>query len=187
MTCADDEETVQERTFFHEDDAFHDRTDWFLVGHGILFEAFFSARDKGLSLPVWLFGLVSAWIWLAVSLRQLPQLNSMKRDFEYVAKSYRKEQRRRRLHDKRRPRYLFPFFLHATTWFGVALPVACLGAWLWMGADTYRFPPHCPKMDPERWVALTVFLLFFLVSCCVRNRQIKGARKQPSGGRPTRP
>jgi|SRR5580692_4431855 hypothetical protein len=191
MSCDDEQESVQERTFFHEDDAFHDRTDWFLVGHGILFEAFLSAREKHLSLPVWLFGLVSAWIWLTVSLRQLPQLNSMKRDFERVSTSYRTEQRQRRLDDGHRRRRSWGFsrlfFQHATTAFGVYIPLACLGVWLWFGADTYSFHLRYPKMDPERWVALVVFLIVFISSLCIRVHQVREKRKRPSETHRERP
>jgi hypothetical protein len=133
------EETIEERVFNHDDEAFHVRTDWFLVGHGILFEAFVTARtgDCGslIALPVWIFGAVAAWAWLGTSVWQVKTLRDVKDRFRGAARAYDEIQRhRRRLTAARGPRMWLPFpWQHGTGVFGYILPIACLVSWLALG------------------------------------------------------
>ncbi len=54
-----------------EGEQINHRIDWFLIFHGILLEAFFASGDKlFLKLPVALFGLVTAYLWLMIGARQ---------------------------------------------------------------------------------------------------------------------
>jgi len=132
-------ETIEERIFNHDDEAFHVRTDWFLVGHGILFEAFFSALAHDgaswIALPVWIFGVVAAWAWLSTAVWQVKTLSDVKTHFREAARVYDEIQRRRGALSDKRSRYirvLFPW-QHGTGVFGYVLPMACLGSWLGIG------------------------------------------------------
>lgn len=55
-------------TFRHEDNALAQRTDWFLIFHAILLEAYFAAVDKKpvyATFAIALFGFTCAFLWLA--------------------------------------------------------------------------------------------------------------------------
>jgi hypothetical protein len=128
----ENEETLAERLFFHEDDAFHVRTDWFLIGHGILLEALFSAKGTAATCLVCLFGVSAAFVWLGVSLRHIPALNKQKRDFQNASIIYKRRQDGRALHDSMNRGSWLRW--HATWAFGIALPKMCLVTWLLLGA-----------------------------------------------------
>ena len=140
-------ETVEERVFFHEDDAFHVRTDWFLVGHGILFEAFVAAaqEDKWIAYAVGAFGLVAAWCWLAVSLRQVQNLDAMKSAFRRAAVPYDVAQSERALRDRKRngSGRDGPLSMRAAPVFGKVLPWACTLVWIVVLARLWWLP-HRP-------------------------------------------
>ena len=139
-------ETVEERIFCHDDNAFHTRTDWFLVGHAILFEAFVAAigsdaktQGHAVAVPVWIFGVVAAWSWLATSQWQRKTLDRVKARFRDESSVYDEVQEDRDRRYPRRPWWalaLFPW-QHGTGVFGLVLPIACLLAWLGMGGAAW--------------------------------------------------
>jgi len=126
-----DTDTVAERVFFHDDDAFHARTDWFLIAHAILLEAFFAPHGRFARIVVGLFSIIAAWAWMAVSLRQFVHLDASKQGFVEASDSYRRVQEARRKKDSE-PRSLLKrlFWRHATSAFGIVLPCACLVMWI---------------------------------------------------------
>jgi hypothetical protein len=134
-----DAETTEERVFNHDDDSFHTRTDWFLVGHGILFEAFFSARglcDSSVETAiVWCFGLVAAWSWLGTSLWQLETLAHDKKRLRRASPVYDDIQKWRAHRSRKRSRMMRAIFpwQHGTKVFGCVLPLVCLLAWVALG------------------------------------------------------
>jgi hypothetical protein len=124
-------ETTAERIFFHDDDAFHARTDWFLIAHAILLEAFFAPHGRFARIVVGLFSIVAAWAWMAVSLRLFVLLDTSKTGFVEVSRTYGEVQEARRRKDKE-PRSVLKrlFWRHATSAFGIVLPCACLLMWI---------------------------------------------------------
>lgn len=61
-------------TFFHELDRVSNRTDWFLIFHAILFEAFFACKEKDEYgyIPmavIGLIGILMSYIWLMNGIR----------------------------------------------------------------------------------------------------------------------
>lgn len=54
----------------YEDETLGQRTDWFLVFHGILVEAFFAAETSPHRIPVALFGALTSFLWLWIGIRQ---------------------------------------------------------------------------------------------------------------------
>ncbi len=58
-------------SFFAEGARTHERTDWFLIFHAILLEAFFTEGAKGTAQVVvaWV-GLVTGWLWFLTGYRQ---------------------------------------------------------------------------------------------------------------------
>jgi hypothetical protein len=128
------EQTVEERLFMHEDDAFHNRTSWFLALHAALLAGYASVVHQGLiAVAVWVFGLLSAIGWLAVLLRQLRNLECDKKDFEEVCYAYKRRQATRRQRDDDRNDILWLGSAHATWVFGIVMPTAAFLSWLGAG------------------------------------------------------
>jgi hypothetical protein len=59
--------------FWHEGENLNQRTDWFLIFHAILVEAYLAAYTSSLKfkgLEIGVFGLVTSFIWLMIGVRQ---------------------------------------------------------------------------------------------------------------------
>jgi hypothetical protein len=57
--------------YFEEGSRTHQRTDWFLIFHAILLEAFFSEKSRGWAQDVvGSIGLVTSYLWLMAGVRQ---------------------------------------------------------------------------------------------------------------------
>jgi hypothetical protein len=119
-------ETAVERLFFHEDRTLNQRTDWLLVFHSIMFEAFFQAASYGrlASVATSGFGLLSALAWARVAARNREGLGLLRAEFAKTS----------------------PFFLEgrgapgeragllaksglASPWLTLALPLAAIVVW----------------------------------------------------------
>lgn len=119
--------------FFKEEaDRLDKRTDWFLIFHAILFEAFFSARDRGFSyVAVGLFGLFTAFLWLAAGARQwweLRQLGACMEDEGLMGKPFAHVYRK--IFESRRS--LTPWWVRwarPTPAFAIAIPLLCTAVW----------------------------------------------------------
>jgi hypothetical protein len=57
--------------FIHETENIHNRVDWFLIFHGILFEAFLAARYPVHRLTLGVLGSLVSYVWLVGGIRQL--------------------------------------------------------------------------------------------------------------------
>src|SRR6476620_4202285 len=63
-------ETLLYEFFVDEGARLSQRTDWFLIFHAILLEAFFSAKPEMAQGAIGVVGVVTAYIWLMTGLRQ---------------------------------------------------------------------------------------------------------------------
>lgn len=178
----EEKETTAERVFFHDDDAFHDRTDWFLVAHTILLEAFVSAYEHPWAATIIVtFGVVSAWSWLTVSLRQHGNLEATKAAFREASPFYAKvHQIRSDRFNARRTvegplsRTLFRWQL-ATVVFGRILPTCTVAMWFLLAAGRLWPPGHriWACFDPvsdclRQFASFVMVILMVLVLIAVR-------------------
>jgi len=58
------------KAYFREGDSISERTDWSLIFHAILLEAFVASKDQHIQTSIGIFGLLLGLLWLAVGLRQ---------------------------------------------------------------------------------------------------------------------
>jgi hypothetical protein len=63
------------RLFFdfmiHEAENIHNRVDWFLIFHGILFEAFLASKRPTHQITLGILGCLVSYVWLVAGIRQL--------------------------------------------------------------------------------------------------------------------
>src|SRR5437870_3062617 len=68
------EERIERRLLFdffiHEAENLHNRVDWFLIFHGILFEAFLAARRPVHCITLGVLGCLVSYVWLVAGVRQ---------------------------------------------------------------------------------------------------------------------
>jgi hypothetical protein len=57
--------------FIHEAENIHNRVDWFLIFHGILFEAFLSTHYAVHRITLGTLGCLVSYVWLVAGVRQL--------------------------------------------------------------------------------------------------------------------
>ena len=60
--------------FLHEAENIHNRVDWSLISHGILFEAFVTAKRPEHRITLGVLGFLVGWVWLISGIRQLSNL-----------------------------------------------------------------------------------------------------------------
>jgi hypothetical protein len=127
--------------FNHEDTQIAHRTDWFLVFNAILFEAFISAADSesvtvvGFALPIGAFGLVSAFVWFTVGVRQWWCLQYFVKFITQLKPEIVRPQIANfmaTMSEARKSHAGGPFFRwqRATPSFCIVIPLACLLVWL---------------------------------------------------------
>jgi hypothetical protein len=63
--------------FLHEADNIHSRVDWFLIFHGILFEAFLAAHYAVHRITLGVLGSLVSYVWLVAGIRQLWNLRQL--------------------------------------------------------------------------------------------------------------
>jgi len=117
--------------FIHEAENLHNRVDWFLIFHGILFEAFLSTRYAVHRITLGTLGCLVSYVWLVAGIRQLWNLrhlvNSVKdRDIMGSAADIFNQMYRSR--GECQPRWMK--WASATPAFCILLPAVVLLAWL---------------------------------------------------------
>jgi len=150
------EEPFGPRVFFdfliHEAENIHNRVDWFLIFHGILFEAFLASRRPEHRITLGVLGFLVSWVWLISGVRQLSNLrylvgevqkdNVMKSDAAVLL---------RKMFEDRNNQSPWIKWARATPAFCVLLPAVVLIAWL-VATLTY---PQCGVS----WIALGITAL----------------------------
>lgn len=117
--------------FIHEAENLHNRADWFLVFHGILFEAFVTSNGSTQRIPLGTLGVLVSWVWLLAGIRQQFALNHLARCMANakimgIETSYAFQ----RLWDARNKRKSIVTKLQATPAFSIVLPAAVFATWL---------------------------------------------------------
>jgi hypothetical protein len=117
--------------FIHEAENLHDRVDWFLIFHGILFEAFVASRFSIHRIALGTLGVLASWVWLVAGIRQqwsLAHLANCMADTKIMGKEA--GQTFRRLWDARNAQKWWMKRFKATPAFSVVLPFAVFTTWL---------------------------------------------------------
>ncbi|HWY21792.1 MAG TPA: hypothetical protein VNX26_11265 [Candidatus Acidoferrum sp.] len=118
--------------FIHEIENLHNRVDWFLIFHGILFEAFVAAHYFAHRITLGVLGCVVSYVWLVAGIRQLW-------NFKHLVSSIADDgimggetgQLFTKLLEAREAfQPLWMKWARATPAFGIILPSAVLIAWL---------------------------------------------------------
>lgn len=119
-------ETAAERLYFHEDRTLNQRTDWLLVFHAIMFEAFFQAASYGrvASVVTSAFGLISAFAWVRVAGQNRDALRFLRAEFGKTSPFFDGG----RGAGGERAGVLAKSGL-ASPWFTLTVPLAALGVW----------------------------------------------------------
>ena len=63
--------------FIHEAENIHNRVDWFLIFHAILFEAFLNAHYSVHRITLGTLGCLVSYVWLIAGIRQLWDLRHL--------------------------------------------------------------------------------------------------------------
>src|SRR2546428_14157545 len=75
------EERIERRLLFdffiHEAENLHNRVDWFLIFHGILFEAFLAARYSVHRITLGVLGCSVSYVWLVAGICQFWNLRHL--------------------------------------------------------------------------------------------------------------
>jgi hypothetical protein len=151
--------------FFHEAGRTHDRTDWFLIFHAILLEAFLTAKDGVAPAIVGSVGIVTSYLWLLSGVRQrwlMMQLGKSMGDATLMGSDLSHaynaifEARRKGLPTGVRWAAPVPVFC-------VVVPAVLLFAWLGLVAFDGLQRPLLTVI-----VAAAICLLASLVCCCLR-------------------
>jgi len=123
------------RWFWHEGDNLNQRTDWFLIFHAILMEAYLAAGgDHGLpsrGLEIGLLGLVTSALWLAIGVRNewhIKYLIEGVKQPELISSEVAHVLRALLDARDQQPRWVKRF--HSVPIFGKIVPFCCLAAWL---------------------------------------------------------
>jgi hypothetical protein len=124
---------IAERRFWHEGDILTLRTEFFLIGQGILFEAFFSAASFKLrGLEIAAFGLVSSFAWLMVGARNdwhIRFISAVVSTPEVAGDATVAEFKKGILAIRdREPKWLR--WAHSLLLFGRVMPFVCFDAWV---------------------------------------------------------
>jgi hypothetical protein len=118
--------------FIHEAETVNLRADWFLIFHGILFEAFLAAHFTLHRVTLGVLGCLASYVWLAVGIRQTWDLKHLVDSVSSEVIMGTEEGRLfRRLFEARRQHQ--PWWMkwaRSTPAFCIVLPCGCLTAWL---------------------------------------------------------
>ena len=117
--------------FIHEAENLHNRVDWFLIFHGILFEAFLATHYFVHRITLGVLGCVVSYVWLVAGIRQLWDLrqlvSSMGDDSIMGSDAGRVFKELFRARDAIQPSWMR--WAKATPAFSIILPFAVLVAW----------------------------------------------------------
>jgi hypothetical protein len=118
--------------FIHEVENLHHRIDWFLVFHGILFEAFLAARYFAHRITIGVLGCVVSYVWLIAGIRQLWNVRHLVRSIADDGIMGKEAGRLFKELFNAREEFQSPWmrWARATPAFGIILPFAVLVAWL---------------------------------------------------------
>ncbi len=115
----------------YEDETLAQRTDWFLVFHAILLEAFFGASTLGLHLLVATFGVCTGFTWAWVGMRHRwdhQHLARILQESDHVGPE--RAQAFRGIQNFRRTQPWWMKFARATPAFAIFIPVATTIVWI---------------------------------------------------------
>jgi hypothetical protein len=160
------------RCFLHEDTALGTRTDFFLIFHAILLEAYFSAgrRQDWNSLAISVLGFICAFLWLGVGFRQRinhlrnkEALRSQSGDISPEIASIETE-----AYDNRDKQPWFMRWAIATLAFAVVIPLAVMLLWTIIvlhddkmkAAHSIPLPAGCYLLVAVAVVVVSLMLFF---------------------------
>lgn len=116
--------------FIHEAENLHNRADWFLVFHGILFEGFVTSGSSTHRVALGTLGVLVSWVWLVAGIRQqwaLRHLAECMADARIMDADASKAFRL--LWHARTARESWVTKFQATPAFSIVLPLAVLTTW----------------------------------------------------------
>ncbi len=118
--------------FIHEAENVHNRVDWFLIFHGILFEAFLAAHYPPHRITIGVLGCLVSYVWLIAGIRQSWDLGHLVKSISnHVIMGPEAGDLFRRLFEARQqyqPAWMK--WARAAPAFCIVLPIAVLAAWL---------------------------------------------------------
>jgi len=159
--------------FLHEDDRISQRTDWFLISHAILFEAFTSVSKDHHRLAIGLFGLVVSWLWLMNGLRQQwssRQLGERIETADVMGPDISRELRQ--LFERRRKKMSRLYqWASAVPTFTVTIPSACVLTWIVL----LDVPQSIIKFYDHGWIVAALALAGASVLTVLTGRWIFGS------------
>ena len=120
--------------FIHEAENLHNRVDWFLIFHGILFEAFLAAHYFVHRITLGVLGCVVSYVWLIAGIRQLWNLRHLVESIadEGIMGSEAGRVFGRLLHAREAFQSPWMKWARATPSFSIFLPFTVLTAWLFV-------------------------------------------------------
>jgi len=162
--------------FLHEDDRISQRTDWFLISHAILFEAFASVTKGHHRFAIGLFGLVVSWLWLMNGLRQQwssKQLGERIESTEVMGADISHELRG--IFERRRKKMSRLYqWASAVPTFTVTIPLACVITW----AVLLDVPQSAMELYDRGWVIAAIALVASTVLTVLVGRLLFGSFKK---------
>lgn len=142
--------------FLHEDDRISQRTDWFLISHAILFEAFISVSNERHRLALGLFGLTASWLWLMNGMRQQwlsKQLGDSLESSAIMGVEISREFKH--LFEKRRKKISHLYhWASAVPTFTFTIPLACVIVWFVL----LDVPQSVAKFYDWTWISAALTL-----------------------------
>jgi hypothetical protein len=144
----------------------HQRTDWFLIFHAILLEAYLSEHSKGaIQMVVGSIGIVVSYLWLTTGIRHrwtFMELGMRMTDEKAVGKDISSSLKQIfNARNEKMPAWAFPW-ARPNSCFGVITPAIFLIAWVILLIIA------CPKW---KWYSLAaagaVCVVASLVACCL--------------------
>lgn len=151
----------------YEDETLAQRTDWFLIFHAILLEAFFAASTPVRQLPIALFGIFAGFLWFWIGVRQRWDHQHLGRVVESeelvnpgVAQAFRG------LYEVRRT--LQPWWMkwaRATPAFAIIIPAAVMVVWIcYLGIVADSAPGFFEAVTLRRLIWTGGFVVGIVVS-----------------------
>ncbi|OGQ51102.1 MAG: hypothetical protein A3J24_11510 [Deltaproteobacteria bacterium RIFCSPLOWO2_02_FULL_53_8] len=162
--------------FLHEDDRISQRTDWFLISHAILFEAFISVSNERHRLALGLFGLVVGWLWLMNGMRQQwsskqlgdcvesPSVMGLEISHEFKHLFERRRKSISQLYQ----------WASAVPTFTVTIPLACVIAWVVL----LDIPQSIVKFYDWTWVSAALAITAASILTFLVGRRLFGVFKK---------
>jgi hypothetical protein len=150
--------------FRHEDNALGNRTDFFLIFHAILLEAYFSGdKPPWVAIAISLFGFTCAFLWLSIGFRQrvnhqfaievLKQDWLVSRDFACIQKG---------IGNIREKQSTFFKWAIATSAFAVVIPLAATILWAIIVIQDKQVKAHSIQLS-SGYILLTVVVIVAVI------------------------